>query len=328
MKREDMTPEEYMARSIEILEGCGKHFKERADTAMATALLVDEFEDYWPMTVRAFYYQAVSKLLIKNNKEQYNRFSEILVVLRRKGIVPWEAVIDRTRSVSSLRGRPDVTSYVEAQTTGLFAPNWYQRRYIIGQEVYVEITTEKDALAALVQQAATRYSTAVVVAKGQISASFLYDMSERFADAADEGLEPILLHFGDLDPTGVQVPLSIGNGLRKHHGVDVDVRQVSLTPEQCVEYALLQSPDAAKAKDPNIKRWYARFGDQAPTELDALHPEELKQLVMDTLEGVYDMELFKEQQEIEKEERIMLKGMRKDTLRYLKKQYPDYMKYS
>jgi len=30
--------------------------------------LVHEFQDYWPMTLRAFYYQAVSALLVQNNE--------------------------------------------------------------------------------------------------------------------------------------------------------------------------------------------------------------------------------------------------------------------
>lgn len=109
------------------------------------------------------------------------------------------------------------------------------------------------------------------------------------------GKNPILLHFGDLDPTGVQIPKSIQSGLLMHHGLDIEVLQVALTPQQCIDNNLPQSLDAAKPDDPNIARWYEEYGNQSPTELDALHPEQLKTLVEDSLNEVYDVDEMDEQ---------------------------------
>ena len=40
-------------------------------------------------------------------------------------------------------------------------------------------------------------------------------------------------------------------------------------------FRLPVSPDAAKEQDPNFPAWEAEYGDQAPVELDALHPRDL-----------------------------------------------------
>lgn len=296
--------------------------------ALAVSLLdlVIKFRPYWPMTLRAFYYQAVSALLVKNTKASYRKVGNILKQLRRADLMPWRAMEDKTRHTSDKRGVSDVSVYIDSDLDGFFESAYYGRCYIQDQDNYVEVTVEKDALTTLVEKAAYSFCTRVTVSKGQISATFLEQIAERFDRAIMKGQTPILLHFGDLDPTGVQVPLSIQNGLSEHHSIEVDVQQMALTPEQCYDHDLPQSLDAAKAGDPNIDRWYDRYGDQAPTELDALHPETLMELVKDSLKSVYDMDDFTLQKEKEAEERELLDEMREGVIEYLCDAQPDVMR--
>ena len=287
--------------------------------------LVQQFRSYWPMTLRAFYYQAVSALLVPNSVASYRKIGTLLKKLRRADLVPWYAMEDKTRSTSDKRGRPDVSSLIEQHMSSFLHPNSYQRCYIQTQDVYVELSVEKDALSTRVIEAAMQFCTRVNVVRGQVSATMLNDMAQRFDSAIMKGREPILLHFGDLDPSGIQIPKSMQSGMYEHHMVDVDVRQIALTPEQCDDYDLPQSLDAAKEDDPNIDRWYAEYGDQSPTELDALHPEDLMSLVKESLEDVYDMDELGEQEAKEEEERKLLKKMRNTTFDFLTKEFPEYM---
>src|SRR4029077_1657950 len=55
--------------------------------------------DYWPLTLRQVYYQLVAALFIENNEEQYKKLSRILVKARLSGLVTWDALEDRARSL-------------------------------------------------------------------------------------------------------------------------------------------------------------------------------------------------------------------------------------
>ncbi len=293
--------------------------------AIKLIILTQGFRQYWPMTLRAFYYQAVAALLVPNNQAQYKRVGNALKVLRRQSLIPWRAMEDKTRSTTNKRGMSDVQEYINESFDRFLEPNCYQRCYIQDQPVYVEISVEKDALSTHIKKAAWMHCTRVSVVKGQVSATMLNDIGERFQIAINKGLEPILIHFGDLDPTGVQIPKSMQKGLYEHHGIDVDVRQIGLTPEQCIEFDLPQSLDPPKEDDPNIIRWYDEYGDQSPTELDALHPEQLKQIVVAALDDIYDTDEMDEQREIEQIERDTLTEMRQRTIDFLDDEFPEYM---
>ena len=283
-------------------------------------------EAYWPMTLRQVYYQGVTQLLVQNDHSEYRRIGNIMERLRRAEILPWACIEDRTRTTSDKRGVPNLHAWLREQLEGMLNPAYYKRCYLQEQPVYVEISVEKDALSQIVQNAAWMYCTRVTVTRGQISATALNNMADRFDLAIMNGKEPILLHFGDLDPTGVQIPLSIQNGLLRHHGIRANVRQVALTPAQCVEHNLPQSLDSAKGDDPNFERWRQRFGDHSPTELDALHPKILGDLVEQTLINVYDGGAISEQKRIESQERNRLKEMRLMTMNFLRSTFPTEMR--
>lgn len=92
------------------------------------------------------------------------------------------------------------------------------------------------------------------------------------------------------------------------------------------ESEIQQWIDAAKDGDPNIRRWYQKYGDKSPTELDALHPEKLKQLVKNSLSHVYDMSEIEEQKSQEAREDALLNNMRGNVIAYLNDSYPQIMK--
>ena len=289
--------------------------------------IADSLREYWPLTVRQLFYQAVAQAILSNCLKEYRRVSAVLTELRREDLLPWHAIADRTRRTVDKRGEPDVSEYLRRQFSGVFTPYGFGRCYIQNQPVYVEVSVEKDALASIATSAIYPYCTRLNVTRGHPSASMQNSMAERFDRAIQRGKQPILLHFGDLDPSGVAIPKALQSKLYEHHGLDVDVRRVALTPEQVSAFSLPESLDAAKRQDPNYPAWLREFGSaMKPVELDALHPAMFERLITETLESIYDMSEFHAQKEQEKRDRAEIQKIQHSVQDYLARTFPQYFR--
>ena len=204
-------------------------------------------------------------------------------------------------------------------------PACYGRCYIQNQETYVEVLVEKDALASITEDAVYPYCTRLSVTRGHPSASMVSDIAERLDKAIMKGKTPILLHFGDLDPSGIAIPKALQSALLEHHGLDVEVRRVALLPEQVNTLGLPPSLDAAKVQDPNYGAWLRTYGPgMKPVELDAMHPEALQKLITGALESIYDMSEFAEQKKQEQRDRAEIRRIRHATQDFLSREFPEY----
>jgi hypothetical protein len=299
-----------------------------ANRALAPQLLeiVEGLEEWWPMTLRQVFYQAVAALAIRNTHAQYRRVMGIFKRLRESDVLPYHAMEDRSRRTTDKRGLSGLAEFVHENLETALNPRYYHRCYLQGQKRYVEVSLEKDALAPLVEDACWPLCTRVNMTRGHLSVTMVEQIAGRMNTAMQRGQECVLLHFGDLDPTGVQIPLSVQAALERVHGLRVSLVVGGLTPEQCVAYALPQSLDAEKATDPNIKRWRQRYPGQAPTELDALHPRDLMQLVERQLLALYDDSMIEEQRAKERADELVLKRMRASMLAHLRSAFPHLMR--
>jgi hypothetical protein len=307
---------------IEDLATSGIFRGRRLELAQTLIEITHELEDWWPLTVRQAYYRAVAASIIGNNINEYQRVSRVLTTLRREGLVSWDAYEDRSRRTVDKRGVSDMATFVSDQLESFLDPRYYYRCRVQEQDAYVEVSVEKDALASIFEETVWPYCVRLSIVRGQVSASMVQQMAERFKRAEAQGQEPVLLHFGDFDPSGVQIPIAIREALDEHHGVGVAVVSVALRPEQIKRFRLPESIDAAKKTDPNYRRFVAGYGNAKPVELDALHPGDLQDVIRESLHGLLDMGSFAEQMEIEEKERKRLKRMRRDVLAYLRGRYP------
>jgi len=287
------------------------HFRS-ANREFARSLLeiIGDLREYWPLTVRQVYYQAVARLLVSNNLSEYQRTSKVLTKLRRGGLLRWDAIEDRTRRTVDKRGISDVRAFAAEQMETFMDWRYYHRCFVQDQEFYVEVATEKDALSSILEKAIWIYCTRLNVVRGQVSATMVKAMADRFTAATRQGQTPILLYLGDLDPSGVAIPKALERNLWEHHGVDVEVNRIGLNPDQVERYGLPQSLDAAKKTDPNYQSWLDEYGDQAPTELDALHPGDIERVTVAALQCTYDVGDMLMQERIEAKERELIQGVR------------------
>jgi hypothetical protein len=283
---------------------------------------VNDLSDYWPLTVRQIYYQLVAKEVIPNNIGQYKKVSRLLVKLRENDMVPWGAIEDRSRRTTDKRGFSDLGGYVRQQLQYL-DPRYYGRCYVQEQNVYVEVSTEKDALSSILENELWMFCTRLNIVRGHVSATMIEQMAQRFDRAIMLGQEPYLLHFGDLDPSGIAIPKAIQRNLERRHDVEVEVHHIALTPSQVALHRLPCSIDSVKKSDPNYGAWVKTYGsDQPAVELDALRPDALQEILRDALMAVYDMEGIDTEKEIEREERTMLRKIKTDFIKLLARKYP------
>ena len=168
--------------------------------------------------------------------------------------------------------------------------------------------TEKDALRSVLTEITYPYDVNLMVVRGQVSRTAIYESYERFAEKINEGKDCHLYYAGDFDPSGLSIYSSLVERIRKHGnaGEYITFERVALTPEQIEEYNLPSDP--AKQKDPNCKRFIDEYGDNV-VELDALPPDVLRNLVKECIEGHLDRGLFKQLQQVELEEQANLQTL-------------------
>ena len=261
----------------------------------------------------------------KKSQNEYRRTTKILVTLRRHDHLSWAAIEDNSRRTSDKRGVDNLSVFLDNHYEAFLKPEHYSRCLVQTQPIHVEVAVEKDALATIVENAIWPYCVRLSVLRGQPSATMVNDMAGRFAEAAMRGKTPVLIHLGDLDPSGVAIPKAMVRNMRQYHGIDVELIRAGLNPDQVDTFGLPVSPDAAKRDDPNFAVWADEYGaDYSPFELDALHPEQLTKLAKRTLSEVFDLGEMGEQIEREQEDRKVIRRIRQDVQGYLFSNYPEH----
>jgi hypothetical protein len=254
-----------------------------------------ELEEFKPLTLRQIYYQMVGKGYIENNVSQYGMLSKLLKHARIERYIKWEDIEDRVRTYHDLTGWQTSERFIKASLDG-FLKN-YQRDLLQSQNVYPEIWIEKDALSSIFTRASSPYTIPVVVCRGFSSVSFLNDYKVRLSYYP--GKKPILLYFGDFDPSGVEMLTAMETTLKDELNVDgIEFKRIALLKEDIYTYKLPHSPEALKKTDTRARKHIAEYGELA-VELDALSPPVLQAKIKTAIEDVLDMDSFIEERDTE-----------------------------
>ncbi|MEW6658772.1 MAG: hypothetical protein AB1424_08930 [Thermodesulfobacteriota bacterium] len=274
--------------------------------------VVDELNEYWPLTLRQVYYRLLGVMIKENTSSRYQDLSKLITAMRQDGLLPWEAVEDRTRNLSQKRGFSDKETFVKQELDNLF--EGYDRCYVQDQENYVEIWVEKDALSHIIEKASWRYCVRVLTGRGYQSTTVQKNFADRARRAIDIGHIPVVLYFGDYDPSGINILESaIQNIHDKYKLPDVTFIRVALTLDQIHGYDLPLVP--LKSGDKRLKDYLQRYGGVA-AELDALHPQILRNLTTKALNSLFDLENMNEHVGIEHLEREELAQNKQEILDY------------
>jgi hypothetical protein len=258
-----------------------KWTEKQLDKLNKVTVILDELKEYKPLTLRQIYYQLVSIGHIENKVSEYGMLSNMLKWARLDGYISWSDVEDRVRAFHNLQGWQNKASFLNVALNSII--NQYSRDLWQDQDRYVEVWIEKDALSSIFTNVCSGYGVSVVVCRGFSSVSFLNDFRVRLIK--QDGKKPVMLYFGDLDPSGVEMLEAMETTLTDEMGINgVEFKRIALLKDDIFKHNLPNNPDALKRTDTRSKKHVEKYGDLA-VELDALRPDVLTQKAKDAIEN-------------------------------------------
>ncbi len=131
--------------------------------------------------------------------------------------------------------------------------------------------------------------------KGYPSLTYLNKAFHRFANALDRDQEPVIVYFGDYDPSGEDIPRSIEDTLRRF-GIDVKVDRICLLEEQVIEWGL--PPKPTKKGDSRTRSWTGL----GVVELESVKRPKLHALAEEAIMKYFDEDIYSDLMVTEEEE--------------------------
>lgn len=296
----------------------------------------------YDLTLRQLFYQFVARGLIANSQASYYRLGEIVSGARMAGMLSWEYIVDRTRNLKA-------PSHWESPAEILLsASHSYARDKWSNQPARVEVWVEKEALAGVVERAASALDCPHFSCRGYVSQSEMWRAAQRIAGhLATPGVQRVVvLHLGDHDPSGIDMTRDINDRLSHFIGVDharammeemeaigvgrdaivgaakkgmedeleehtarLEVRRIALNIDQVRRHN--PPPNPAKMTDARAKGYVSRYGGQS-WELDALPPDVLDGLIRQEIEGHLEPDAFEDERRKEQRERGRLRDLARD----------------
>jgi hypothetical protein len=273
-----------------------------------------------PMTVRQAFYQAASvRQILPKTEKGYNAVDRALVALRESGRMPFDWIVDPTRRALGEAGKKgsSVTETVDLALSVL-NPDYHFRGLWHGLDVYVEVWCEKDALTGVIEDpVVNECDSKLMVVRGYSSITFLHDEAAKEIAARDAPTFIYYLH--DYDPSGENAAQVAEEKVRDYVGRlggDPDAitfTVLALTREQVDAWNLPTRP--TKREDTRAEA----FGDEGSVELDAIPPNQLRQLIRDAIEQHIPDGHRERLAEVEAEEREELARIRVRVLEALER---------
>lgn len=278
-----------------------RHVNFRADTLAVIEYvnkILDEYEaqGFESLTLRQVYYQLVARDMIPNRVREYDRLGSIINKARLAGLIDWLSITDRTRNLRSLAHWSDPSEILEASAKQYRIDKWAR------QEYRPEVWIEKDALIGVIAGVCDELDVPYFSCRGYTSQSEMWLAAQRLHGYLREGQTPLILHFGDHDPSGIDMTRDIRDRLEMFMG-GTDVERLALNFVQVEEFS--PPPNPAKETDSRFEGYRSEYGDES-WELDALNPTVLASLIRDSVELYRDDDLWEEAEQEETEARARL----------------------
>jgi hypothetical protein len=293
---------------------CDLKFKPKALQTIKTAnSIIEEYAAQgFNLTLRQLYYQFVARGFIANKLSEYKKLQDTISNARLAGLIDWLAIVDRTRFLRSLPHWQNPAHIVKSVSEQFRIDKWATQPYRL------EVWIEKDALVGIIEGICDEFDVPYFSCRGYTSQSEMWSAAQRLKAYASKGQTPLIFHFGDHDPSGMDMTRDITDRLHMFMG-GMEINRLALNMDQVEEYN--PPPNPAKLTDTRAEAYIAEFGNSS-WELDALDPATLAQLIRDEIATVMDQDAWDEAETIEKKGREELTeisdkyGMVVDYLNY------------
>jgi len=273
--------------------------------------ILDEYD--FKLTIRQIYYRLMSHpynyFSVRDKK--YHSLIQMLRRERENGTIDWHRIEDRHRSTHGGDDYFDSPDDFINVLKGTIRESWkgYIRTMWDDQNYKVELWIEKDAESSLAIQVADNYNVLVFTTKGPSSLTWVKLAVERLVEFANK--EIVILHFGDHDPSGIMMSRDLQRRFSRYgaeEGLEhIRVKRIGLNMDQIDELNLISS-GKAKRTDPNFNAYIKEFGTDEVWEMDALPPDELKSIIVKSINKyVNNKERWNEKIKETSEEKVEVK---------------------
>lgn len=238
--------------------------------------IIEEFEAKgYDLTLRQLYYQFVARGLIPNTDRDYKNLGSVINDARLAGLIDWKSIVDRTRPKRGNSHWSDAADILESATASFRLDSRKD------QKIYLEVWVEKDALVDVVERACVEIDVPFLSCRGFVSQSAMWQAAMRINN---RGIPSIIIHLGDHDPSGIDMTRDIQDRLDIFE-CDATVERIALNLDQIEQYN--PPPNPAKISDSRYDGYVAKYGEDS-WELDALEPQVITQLIIDSAEKYTD----------------------------------------
>lgn len=273
-------PKRFSSSSLELIRVCNT--------------VLEEYKSQrYKLTLRQLYYQLVSRDFIPNTIESYKRVGGLVSDARNAGVMEWEMIEDRGREAVLPSSWENPAEIIRTAARAFRLDRWR------GQEEYVEVMCEKDALTGIIQPVCNDLHVRFTANRGYSSSSAMFDAGRRIRDALSKqeigtANHATIFYFGDHDPSGLDMTRDVKERLYLYSGFDpnetaIDVKRLALNMDQVRRWNPPKNP--AKETDSRFKSYKDEFGDSS-WELDAIEPKRLAKLIRENIEGLIDPDVW------------------------------------
>lgn len=269
----------------------------------ANAIIADLGAQGFTLTLRQLYYQFIARDLFpddwidevynkknglplntKNTMKNYDKLGSVINDARLAGLIDWDAIEDRTRAVRTLAHWDDPSDII------IGAAQQYRVDLWEGQTYRPEVWIEKDALVGVFEGVCQEFDVPLLSCRGYTSQSEMWGAGQRLLRMRRAGQLPMIFHFGDHDPSGMDMTRDIRDRLMMFSG-GLELERLALNMPQIEQYD--PPPNPAKTSDSRYAGYIAEYGNES-WELDALEPAVLVELVRANLQRLIDDEPWQE----------------------------------
>ncbi len=250
------------------------------------------------LTVRQIYYQCVTRdpATFPSSDGSYNAVKDAMAIARMEGSVHFSDIEDRGRRWATpiyRDARFDADAALEQaidEVHGLRQSLLYVDRWFL-QPVIPYVFVEKEALSGVFVKPCEEWHVGLLPCRGYLSLSMLYDWLIELEEIHWD-CEVRILYFGDHDPDGLQIPVSLierAEEIAYLEGLSppkMKLDRIAITLDQVREYDC--PPFWAKTTSARYQKYFRETGTDHAWELDALDPAVLRRLVSESVAPFWD----------------------------------------
>jgi hypothetical protein len=257
-----------------------------------------------PTGIRFTYYTATTLGIVPKTDNGYTKIQRAVLDLRRRGLLPWEWVVDTNRWMR----KPDSWGSVEEVLADAAAS--YRKALWRDSPTAVEVWCESESVAGVLYPVTAKWDVPLYPIKGQTSDSFAYGATQNYRN---DPRELVIYYVGDHDPAGYEIETNLHAKLIEHSGRD-DIEFTRLACD-ADDVDRLNLPGTPPKKTSYVD---AMTGQRVPwhgpaVEIEAIAPPLLRRWLDDWISEHVDPEALRLHQIAENSERTILQIMAGDA---------------